>query len=292
MKLNTIGADIEEFVCNSSGEIVSIINKLQADKDNPCWLTHGNIQEDNVLAEYAINVSTSKQEFRDNIKGLRQELEHIISELEEPLVLVPIATHQYTREFLQAEGTQALRFGCDAEFCAWSEGLNMFSKNNFFTTCQGRSPDLVEEMKLQYKEMPPSPYTELRTAGGHVHFGYDNPNDYQTINIVKVMDYTLGVWSVINDTDTRRRDMYGKAGALRIKSYGGEYRALSNFWVQSDTMINQVYDLTSLAVSNHDKVELLSTVCTPSELQRIINEYDKAAAQRVFTEALALLTRS
>jgi hypothetical protein len=34
------------------------------------------------------------------------------------------------------------------------------------------------------------------------------------------------------DSDVNRRLLYGKAGTIRIKPYGIEYRTLSNFWLK------------------------------------------------------------
>ena len=62
------------------------------------------------------------------------------------------------------------------------------------------------------------------------------------------MDLFLGVPSVTLDSDTRRRELYGKAGAYRAKDYGVEYRTLSNFWIWKDSLKDWVYDQTQKAV--------------------------------------------
>ena len=51
------------------------------------------------------------------------------------------------------------------------------------------------------------------------------------------MDYTLGLDSLLLDSDTRRRSMYGRAGSFRFKEYGIEYRTLSNFWIKNNKSI-------------------------------------------------------
>jgi hypothetical protein len=48
--------------------------------------------------------------------------------------------------------------------------------------------------------------------------------------------------SVLMDTGDLRKQLYGKAGAHRIKSYGPEYRTLSNFWIFSKHLTSWVYD--------------------------------------------------
>src|SRR3546814_1862742 len=52
-------------------------------------------------------------------------------------------------------------------------------------------------------------------------------------DLVKQLDWYLGLWSLGKDKDKVRRSLYGKAGACRIKPYGVEYRVLSNFWIKN-----------------------------------------------------------
>ena len=49
------------------------------------------------------------------------------------------------------------------------------------------------------------------------------------------------------DDGAKRRELYGKAGAYRVKPYGVEYRVLSNFWLKSPALMQWVYDNTILA---------------------------------------------
>jgi hypothetical protein len=83
----------------------------------------------------------------------------------------------------------------------------------------------------------------------------------------------LGLWSVINDPDTRRRQLYGKAGAIRFKPYGIEYRTLSNFWLADPKLIEKVWDMTAFAIAQPDSKIL--------NVEEIINTGDKIKATRV-----------
>jgi hypothetical protein len=67
---------------------------------------------------------------------------------------------------------------------------------------------------------------------------------------VKQLDCYLGLSSLMYDTDTKRRAMYGAAGAFRPKSYGVEYRVLSNAWLLSEERMRFVFDTTILAVTD------------------------------------------
>jgi hypothetical protein len=52
------------------------------------------------------------------------------------------------------------------------------------------------------------------------------------------------------DKGEERKQLYGKAGACRIKSYGPEYRTLSNFWIFEERLIQWVWDNVGRALSN------------------------------------------
>ncbi len=100
----------------------------------------------------------------------------------------------------------------------------------------------------------------LRTAGGHVHIGYNDPDMETSLNIIKALDIYLGVPSVILDLDKDRKKMYGKAGAYRLKMYGVEYRSLSNFWIKDQESINFVFNGVKAAMEfiNSGGVEQLT----------------------------------
>lgn len=280
--LQAIGADVEEFVVKG-GEVLSAIGLCGGDKHSPVWVNYGNIQEDNVLAEYAINPCSTEESFVEHIQGLRAEL---LSRLP-GYSLATYATHVYERDKLIGFGNKALEFGCSAEFNAWEERLFKFSEQNLFT--QGVADVDIED---RYRVMAPSPYTELRTAGGHVHFSYDGCTDSNTLKIIRVMDYLLGCWSVFSDADRSRRELYGKAGYCRIKTYGGEYRTLSNFWISSEETIRKVFHLTELAVNSVESLDLLqAAVATGATVQQVINNYDVSRAVRIYNDAYALLTK-
>ena len=81
---------------------------------------------------------------------------------------------------------------------------------------------------------------------GHIHISYGNNNIVDSLFIAKLFDYFLGLPSLFLDEDTERRQMYGKAGAIRLKEWGFEYRVLSNFWLQSEELTNWVWEQIQL----------------------------------------------
>ena len=55
---------------------------------------------------------------------------------------------------------------------------------------------------------------------GHISIGWDNPTQEQQLDMVKAMDATVGLGSVLLDFDTERKKLYGKAGCFRFREYG------------------------------------------------------------------------
>ncbi len=77
---------------------------------------------------------------------------------------------------------------------------------------------------------------KFRAAGGHIHVGglHQKEKDDAT-KLVTLMDIFVGNTCVLIDRDPDnaiRRKNYGRAGEYRLKSYGIEYRVLSNFWLR------------------------------------------------------------
>ena len=95
-----------------------------------------------------------------------------------------------------------------------------------------------------------------RSAGGHIHLGYNTPKGADKLevaeDIVAMLDVFVGNTSVLLDRDKKaaeRRELYGRAGEFRLKPYGLEYRTLSNFWLHSPHLVTLILGLCDTAVS-------------------------------------------
>tara|TARA_R110000764_G_scaffold86057_2_gene166705 strand:- start:211 stop:1002 length:792 start_codon:yes stop_codon:yes gene_type:complete len=251
----TVGADPEVFVADMSGTITSAIGKVGGSKDYPRPVMDGGVQEDNVLAEFNINPAKSKLEFVCNISSVMGSLRNILENNNLQPVIVP--SHKFTAQELSNFGPEAMEFGCSSEWNAWDSKV---------------------------MPRPKGDKVNLRTAGGHVHVGYDNPDRFIGEDLIKLMDYAIGVPSVLIDTDKHRRKLYGKAGSMRHKPYGVEYRTLSNFWLNSDELTSWVYDRTLWCTQNLHRLPEFVSAYDPQTLKRIINLSDTALATDVVHE--------
>lgn len=243
----TIGADPELFCQNAKGEIVMGIGLIGGTKETPKLVTLGAVQEDNVLAEFNIDPAKNPDQFVRNINTVTAELDKILAV--SGLTSVVKTSHNFEKEVLMSGGDQALRFGCDPDLDCWTNKTNE----------------------------PPNPYTTLRTAGGHVHIGYDNPTEARSLEVACILEYLLGVPSVLLDDDTDRRSMYGQSGSCRIKPYGVEYRVLSNFWLKTDDLKRWVFNTTALILNL--ELKQLENLADRGLVRAIIDGSDKAGAQ-------------
>jgi hypothetical protein len=247
----TIGTDPEVFV-QKGNKIVSVIGLLGGTKEEPLPVIDGAVQEDNVLAEFNIDPCFNKMEFLDRIANVRRQLNE---KLGAGYTTTVKSSHTFDMEILLAD-RRALEFGCDPDFNCWTQEMNE----------------------------PPSSESLLRTAGGHVHIGYDSPDPETSFKVAQICDIVLGLPSVLLDNDTQRREMYGKAGACRLKPYGVEYRTLSNFWLATDELQEWVFETAQQAPLQLGLLDRVLSKYSHEDIQNIINTSDVPAAASIIEE--------
>ena len=221
---NTIGHDVE-FILTREGNPVSSIGLIGGSKDFPRPCNLGALQEDNVLAEINILPATTVEEWERNNKTVVQELQSL---LPPGIVLSTAASAFYSR--CELSDPKALEFGCDPDMNAWSRKFNKFK------TLSGK-------------------FKALRSAGGHVHVGIPDMDIKSKFNLIRCMDAFIGQQTVLLDKDKERKRLYGKAGAMRLKPYGVEWRVPSNFWIHSEYDRTWMFEAAMFCADNFSVLE-------------------------------------
>lgn len=244
----TLGCDPELFAVDSAGKHKALCGLIGGTKDNPVPFSYEMdkqfaYQEDNVAVEFNIAPAHDRFTWKESVLYAYNATQEKLAEL--GLSISKDCAVSF--DAVELSHPQALVFGCEPDYDAW---------------------------KLTENKKPMSANPNLRTAGGHIHVGCHNVD---MVKGVQNMDLFLGVPSVLLDDlpeSVIRRELYGKAGAMRPKPYGFEYRTLSNFWIFEEKFINWVWNATGKALDfKHTftkKEEAIITSC--------INTGDKKAA--------------
>lgn len=254
----TIGADPELFILNTdTEEFVCPDGLIPGTKDDPYKVDGGAVQQDGFAAEFNIDPCTNYSDFADRIRGVRNQMQKM---LPKGLQLVAVPTATFTQKEWDRASDQTKVLGCSPDYNAWLLNVNP----------------------------PANAEDRVRCAGGHLHIGWTENADYTdkeyfkaSVDLVRQLDWYLGGWSVIMDNDHQRRSMYGKAGSMRFKPYGVEYRTLSNFWLD-DTGKYDTYVLQKVWNRLAKAIDMMSENHCPTNwagfnqsLIKAINKSDK-----------------
>lgn len=217
-----VGSDIEFFVRSPEGEIISAEGLIKGTKhepyhysDDPYFAT----QLDNVLCEGNIPPARTPEEFYEHILSLRGAMER---QLPKGHRTVACASAELHERFLTA---QARHYGCDPSYNAW-DGT----------------------------EIPPHlPEKFIRSAGFHIHIGYDDPDSERNRFLVKLLDVWLGLPTALYEPLSERHKLgYGLAGNFRHQKHGVEYRTLSTWWASEPRTLRYVAQNTFAAIRQYN----------------------------------------
>lgn len=224
----TVGADPEFFVRNDAG-FTSAYDLVPGTKAEPFEVPGGAIQVDGMALEINVNPARDRATF---LKNIRDVMRRIQMQLPPTLVIahgVPVA--EFGLDYIMRQPPEAAELGCTPDYNGWTGSKNPV-------------PDAM---------MP------FRTASGHIHLGWeanvedpfaDKEHFQRCCAMAQQMDYFVGIYSLLWDPDNRRRDLYGKAGAFRPKSYGMEYRVPSTAWLADENLQGWVFEASLAALKN------------------------------------------
>lgn len=252
-----VGADPELFV-KHNGKFVSAHGLIHGDKRNPFKVERGAVQVDGMALEFNIEPAASDDEFYLNMTTVMDILKGMVPDHE--FALVPVA--EFGKEYIDSQPPEAKELGCDPDFDAWTGHVNE----------------------------KPNVGLPFRTASGHVHIGWTKDMPTEEIfhvdacrAVARQMDFFLGLPSLLFDRDTKRREMYGNGGCFRPKSYGVEYRTLSNAWLKSESLIRWVFHNTQKGMKALMEGRDLSQEF--GDVRQIIKNSDVNAAEKIINAA-------
>ena len=256
-----IGCDPELFL-KKNGTLISAHGVIKGTKKHPFPVNLGAVQVDGMAVEFNTRPASNVNEFTHTISEVLRQLRGM---LPNDIETIPDIIVEFDLTYLENQPPEAKRLGCSPDFDAYKG-------------CQNPLP----------KEHP-----SMRTASGHLHIGWtegqeplDDDHFASCCSLIRQLDYYLGVPSIIVDNSHKRREMYGKAGSFRPKSYGVEYRVLSSFWVNSVKYQRNIYNYTVKAFNSlldgFDAHKEFGS--TRLNAERIINENDVTNAICVIKE--------
>jgi hypothetical protein len=243
----TLGSDAEFFVETLTGEAIPAIGMVGGTKAKPKPLGNSYyIQEDNVAVEFNIPPTTNIKAFQAAIlKGIQK----CSAVLPSAVRINKNASISFRREYIERIDA-ANEFGCEPDLNAWNRTVNPRPKSG-------------------------DPF--LRSAGAHIHIGWTDPDMEQRFELIKACDVFASIPSLWEDGDQRRRQLYGKAGAMRIKPYGVEHRVLSNYWLWHPDNAYFVGSRYYQAIDFLNKGHKIQN-SDAEEIQELINKYDGTRA--------------
>ena len=252
----TIGCDPEIFVKVNS-KSVSAHGLVEGSKYNPQVVSCGAVQVDGMALEFNTDPATTKEQFSYNITAVLAAMRELVpSEYE--FDFSPVA--HFGSEYIAAQPDEAKELGCEPDFNAYTGEVNP----------------------------TPDANGDFRTAAGHIHIGIDRVLTVpEQQKLVILCDLFMGLPSLSWDKDTKRRELYGKAGCFRVKPYGIEYRTLSNAWLETTEQQERVFELAVLAAKNLDEfVKIFKLLeftlgIKYTSLRTIINTSDTYHAENV-----------
>jgi hypothetical protein len=274
----TIGADPEILVTESaaSKRFRSVAGIIGGTKSKPIAIpglehefTSGTaMQEDNVMLEFNVIPVRGSGDFMHVIDNALSALtENVLRP--KKLRMSALCSALYEEKELQSP--QAREFGC--------------------------SPDMDAYTQAQADLISPQTVGNNRFAGGHIHLGFENPEQVPDFVIVQLCDAVMGLTEVRYSSGEggqgMRRQLYGTAGRYRAKPYGIEYRTLSNKWLWHhglrDILAKRALMLAHLIDSGDvQSIHRLYTEIPFGEVQACINAEDFGAADPLYKHIQAL----
>lgn len=230
----TFGADPELFVFNTrTNKFVSAYGLIPGTKAKPHPVEHGAVQLDGMAAEFNIDPVDNLKNFIRNIKSVKRQLTEMVKQHNPDFVLVAKPTATFDQDYFDAAPQSTKELGCDPDYCASTGQVN---------------------------PRPDPGNKPFRTGGGHIHIGWTSGMSSE--DIAHFNDCRVVIKSLYNsglnrdylwDDDSQRRSLYGSKFSFRPKSFGVEYRYLSNAWVENEDAMKYIFNIAKNVMENLDR---------------------------------------
>lgn len=215
----TVGTDAEFFLKKPLGSHISGHGIIPGTKDKPHFFKDNtSCQLDGVALEIGIPPARTAMMFDAFIKRALDNVEDQFLKKNKVLLDRESTTVFFDKEYYDKEIPEECKvLGCTPDRDAYKDGaINI-------------PPTIIHSDK-----------GVMRTAGGHIHIGWTkvaDPNSqehiWDCVMLIKNLDFIYTMFEPWFDHDTTRRQMYGKPGCFRTKTYGVEYRTPSTAWTKS-----------------------------------------------------------
>lgn len=215
-----IGTDPELFVKDKNGVFFSGHDLIPGDKRSPFRVNKGAIQVDGVALEFNTEPASTKEEFCENISEVIAQMTDIYKKVRPDLDIAIEPTATFDPDYFFSLPQEALLLGCEPDFSAYTGKPN-------------KKPKTTEP---------------FRTGSGHIHVGFGRfkhkTPEHMSLccALVRQLDAVLFLSSLLWDDDQKRRELYGKIGAFRPKTYGLEYRPMSNRYLSRRAIQEFVFE--------------------------------------------------
>lgn len=264
------GADPEIFIGKGEG-IIPAFDFLPSKKEPLKGYSSSNNSGQNIYwdgfqAEFTVLANGCLGWVTDSVQSTMKKLLEVAKKHDKDAVLLPKPTVYVSKEALAAGKDEHVEFGC-------TPSLNAYGIPGAFI---------------------PGRVCEIRSSGGHIHFGLGKLSEDVANLIVKRLDAIVGVLSVSlfqSFDDRNRRMMYGLAGEYRLPEHGLEYRTLSNAWVYHPVAMNFIFNMARAIAASFLANDILPWEATEIEVVQCINTCDVALAQEILMRNDATLRK-
>jgi hypothetical protein len=231
----TIGCDPEIFIRDTKTQkFISGHDIVKGTKDHPEKWEKGAIQADGLAIEFNTIPAKNAHAFVTNVLDNLHYINGILKNHNHQYTVAIKPTAIFDKKYFDNLPDYAKELGCQPDFNAYTGMTNEKPKTD----------------------------KPFRTGAGHVHIGWTGDKSkvsdvlenqhFETCSaLVRQLDVSLFLPSLLFDDDTERRKLYGSPGSFRPREYGVEYRPLSNKWLRSGVLMTWIFNTTLKSVRDY-----------------------------------------